>query len=123
MSLKMFLGMVGLTAMGIAAVPAAHAEVPTRALCDATYLACDMKCQAADPKHGFSYAACSAKCVASKAACSSEIIYDKGATWTEKQYDAAKPWVKEKANAANEVVKDAIENSQPIYPKDDETSR
>lgn len=79
---------------------AAHAQTPTAAQCTAAAKSCDAACNAADPKHSFSYAGCSAKCVAKKAACDSEIIYDKSADWTKKQYDAAKPWVEDKIERA-----------------------
>lgn len=88
---------------------AAFAQTPTAAQCSAEYTACDTQCNAADPKHGISYAGCSAKCVAKKAACESEIIYDKSATWTKKQYDTAKPWVEEK-------IDNAPANTEYTYP-------
>lgn len=97
-------------AAALAGVPAvAGAATPTPAQCDANYAACDAKCKAEDPKHGFSYATCSAGCVAKKGACDSEIIYDKSADWTKKQYDAAKPWVEEKLD-------NAPANTEYTYP-------
>lgn len=88
----------------------AQAQTPTAAQCSAESKACDAACNAADPKHSFSYAGCSAKCVAKKAACDSEIIYDKSADWTKKQYDSAKPWVEDK-------IERAPANTERTYPK------
>lgn len=101
---------------GLSAV--AGAQPPTAAQCDARYNACDAKCKAEDPKRSFSYATCSAACVAKKGACDSEIIYDKSANWTKKQYDAAKPWVEEK-------IDNAPANTEYTYPnqnRDDSSS-
>jgi len=96
-------------------VPSAWAA-PTAAQCTANYASCDAACNAADPRHGISYAGCSAKCVAKKAACDSEIIYDKSADWTKKQYDAAKPWVKEKADQTEKLIDEAPAHTERTYP-------
>jgi len=92
------------------------ADTPTAAQCNANYASCDAACNAADPKHGFCYAGCSAKCVAKKAACDSEIVYDKSADWTKKQYDAAKPWVQEKARQTEKLIDEAPAHTERTYP-------
>lgn len=97
----------------------ALAANPTPEQCAAAYASCDASCQRADPKHGFSYAGCSAKCVARKAGCESEIIYDKSADWSKRQYDAAKPWVQEKTDQTKQLIKDAPQHTEYTYPSDD----
>lgn len=106
--------------LGVVLFPmAAWAASPTPAQCTAEYKACDAVCNANDPKHGLSYAGCSAKCVAKKAACDSEIVYDETSAWSKKQYDAAKPWVQEKARQGKELVDDAPSNTEYKYPPND----
>jgi len=109
------LGLI-LTALGACAWASAAAAAPTDAQCKGEYAACDAACHAADPKHSFSYAGCSAKCVASKAACDSAILYDDSSRWTKRQYEAAKPWVKKKAGQAEDLVKDAPNHTEHTYP-------
>jgi len=97
----------------------------TPASCQRAYDACDRQCNLEDPKHGLSYATCSAGCVASKAKCEGGIIYDKSADWTSKQYNAAKkeynetakPWIDEKSEQASEAIDEALKNSEQEYPK------
>jgi hypothetical protein len=107
-------------AAGVALLPTlAFAASPTPAQCKAEYQGCDTACNAADPQHGFSYAGCSAKCVARKAACDGEIVYDDTADWSKRQYDAAKPWVKEKARETKDLIDDAPNHTEYKYPSND----
>ncbi len=114
---RTFLSAAALAAVLIPGV--ARAAAPTAEQCDATYKACDAACQAADPKHGFSYAGCSAKCVAAKAACEGEIVYDATADWSKRQYNTAKPWVQEKTRQTKELIQDAPNNTEYKYPPND----
>ncbi len=108
--MRTLFGVLAIAALVSGFGAAAQAQTPTAAQCNAESKACDAACNAADPKHSFSYAGCSAKCVAKKAACDSEIIYDKSADWTKKQYNAAKPWVEDK-------IERAPANTEYTYPK------
>ena len=107
--MRSLLGVLAVAALLSGFGSVAQAQTPTAAQCTAQAKSCDAACNVADPKHSFSYAGCSAKCVAKKAACDSEIIYDKSADWTKKQYDAAKPWVEEK-------IEKAPANTEYTYP-------
>ncbi|MBN2751203.1 MAG: hypothetical protein JXQ84_00690 [Rhodospirillaceae bacterium] len=115
-TLGRFFGVVVCAAGLLGGLRMADAATPTPEQCAATYRVCDAACQAADPKHGFSYAGCAAKCVAAKAACESEIIYDDTSRWTKKQYEAAKPWVEKKASEAKTLINEAPANKENTYP-------
>ena len=103
---------------------AASAASPTPEQCAAAYRGCDAACNTKDPRHGFSYAWCSAKCVASRATCEGEIIYDETSAWSKKQYDAAKPWVQEKTRQTKELIDEDPSNTEYKYlPNDPETCK